>query len=165
MSVEGKKDCLFFFNSSPLVKKMADALLNGIGKAFALRTSMYNAVNVGIRAIKSGSDLEVPSEMLTRALASANCEQAVFAFDVLNSLCGGQLPPMPSSLEPESSVMANSDGTPLSYETKVSLAADLLNAIRRVDREIASAKTAATQELGRGGSTFLKALSLLYPSI
>jgi hypothetical protein len=146
-------------------------MLKSVEAHYTSRTSILNALSVGIKALDDKADLDYPSGELVRALEASDYEQAIFAFDVLNKMCGDKLPP-PSLVEPfdfataaEPDAMTNSDGSELSYENKISLAADMVNALSRINLEIVQAYARAivtAQMCGHTALLFIKALSLLY---
>lgn len=145
-----------------------DAMLESIEAAMASRTNIYNATKIGISALDGRANLEYPSEQLRNALESSDFERAHFAFDVLNKMCGDRLP-TPNFISPrafgDGSCMATSNGSSLSYQSKVMVATDMINAIGRITSELIPLYAQAIATAQRCGNTaieFVRVLPVLY---
>jgi hypothetical protein len=114
-----------------------DAMLNIIEREYASRTNILNALNIGIRRFDDGAgrELDFASKQLSHALESSDQEHVTFAFDVLNKLCGDVLPACDIAHDDDRSFV-NSDGSSIPYDAKISMAADTVNAISRLETEI-----------------------------
>lgn len=144
-----------------------NSMLDGINTSYVSRTNILNALTIALRALEANSDIEAPSIHLLKGLQVGDYEQAIFAFDVLNKMCGDALP-TPNiivGLSGGSGDLASSNGSPLDYNAKVSLAADLINASDKIGHETAQMcgkVVAAAAVRGRGVVSFLMSLPLLY---
>lgn len=118
----------------------SDRMLKDIHVSLTSRCAAMNAAQLlNVRA-QSGVDLSYPAMWLCNALAVENSKEALYAFDVLDMLCGGKgsLPRSPAIHTPFPSPPANvsADGTPLGYKEKVSLAADLICSFANIERGV-----------------------------
>jgi hypothetical protein len=144
-----------------------DVMLNNIGNTLAARANILNATNVATDAFIGNADLDFPSGHLMNALGASDREQTIFAFNVLNSMCGNRLP-VPNFVDQvprANSEMVYSDGSPLSYQNKVDLAADISNSISHINADLVHAYTRtilAAQARGHSACVFIKLLPIIY---
>jgi hypothetical protein len=146
-----------------------DAMLIALECTLVKRSNIHTALDVGIRALIGGTDLEFPSAQLAGALDSPNHELRRFAFDVLNKMCGGRLPES-SLVSIGPGLVAAAQGLdgeemPELYEDKVALAAEITSAISALDAEIAGECeriNAAAAKRGRSSVSFVGVLQKLY---
>ena len=124
-----------------------EEMMNDIEALFVFRKNIYNALNIVVKTIESGVDLELPALYILRGIANKRRDQAMFAFRVMNELCGGSLPapafateegeegeenPSPSAPEPAS----RKEGEKEYCDVHVSMAADLSRAIDALHNDI-----------------------------
>jgi hypothetical protein len=129
--------------------------------------NLVNAMTLVTRAVENKKNLEYISARITRDLIGSDYESAAFAFEVLNSQCGGNLPtPTFMTSNDTQCGLCASQGREFDFRENVEMASDLLNAMSKMENSTTTGMgklMLAGMQSNIKTEELLRAIGMLYP--
>lgn len=143
------------------------SILIDIEGRFNSRMNLANALALATKAVENRNNLEYICSRISKDLTGKDYESATFAFEILNSQCGGNLPTPTFMLANDTTCgFCTSQGQEFEFKENVELATDLLSALPQMEHSITSGMgklMLVGLQCGTKTEETLRAIGMLYP--